>query len=149
VIAAILEDVRQWLAARGIVQWTRPFSPDWIAARIDAGELHVARRDGEPVAVVRLLWADPLFWGQRERGDAAYLHTLAVRRDRAGEGIGGAVVRWAEERARACGRSFLRVDCAAENQALGAYYQRLGFTPVGPVTVGGEKMMLFEKALAG
>ena len=148
VVREILEDARRWLAARGIAQWTRPFEAEWVAAKIAAGEVHVARLDGRAVGVVRLLWEDRLFWGERERGDAGYLHTLAVRRAWAGRGIGADIVRWAEDEARGRGRRFLRLDCAAGNRALGGYYRRLGFAPVGTAAVGGETMMLFEKSLS-
>ena len=67
-IAAILDEARRWMAGRGIAQWTLPFSDEWIAAKIAADEFWVARLAGEPVAVVRLLWADPLFWGERDDG---------------------------------------------------------------------------------
>ena len=146
-IAAVLEDARRWLAGRAIAQWPRPFADAWIAAKIAAGEFWVARLDGVPVAVVRLLWADPLFWGERERGDAAYVHTLAVRRDHAGRGIGARVLRWADDRARARRRRFLRLDCMVDNPALVAYYEREGFTPLGPARVGMTTVMLLEKAI--
>jgi GNAT superfamily N-acetyltransferase len=147
VVGDILDDVRWWLSLRGIGQWTRPFGESWVAEKIAAGEVFIAWVDGAPVAVVRLLWEDRFFWGERDRGDAGYVHTLAVRRDRAGQGIGAALLRWAEEEVRRHGRRFLRLDCAAENQALDAYYQGLGFVAVGSAAVAGETMMLYEKAL--
>jgi len=147
-IADILEGARQWLAGRGIKQWAYPFGADWLDPRIAAGEFWVVRLGGEPVAVVRLLWSDPLFWGERDDGSAAYVHTLAVRRDHAGRGIGLWILAWAEEQARATGRRFLRLDCAASNPALFAYYERAGFTALGPAQVGDARVVLFEKPLA-
>jgi GNAT superfamily N-acetyltransferase len=144
IVREILEDARRWLAARGIVQWTRPFDETWVADRIAAGEMFIARLDGAPAAVVRVLWSDQLFWSGREQGDAAYIHTLAVRRDWAGQGIGADVLRWAADEARRHGRRLLRLDCAAANRALAAYYVGLGFAAVGSAVVGGETMMLFE-----
>jgi hypothetical protein len=61
-IAAVLEDARRWLAGRGSEQWQRPFTTTWIAERIASGEFWIARRDSAPIAVARMLWADPLFW---------------------------------------------------------------------------------------
>jgi GNAT superfamily N-acetyltransferase len=109
----------------------------------------VARSDGEAVAVVRLLWTDRRFWGGRDEGDAAYVHSLAVRRDLAGRGIGAAVLAWAEREAAARGRRFLRLDCLAANAGLTAYYERAGFSPIGIVRLGGEAMLLLEKPLPG
>ncbi|HKG24765.1 MAG TPA: GNAT family N-acetyltransferase [Thermomicrobiales bacterium] len=147
-IAAILEGARRWMTDQGIKQWALPFGADWLDPKIAAGEFWVVRSGGEPIAVVRLLWADPLFWAERDDGSAAYVHTLAVRRDHAGQGIGLWVLRWAEEKARAAGRRVLRLDCAASNPALLAYYERAGFTAQSLVKVGHATVMLFEKTIA-
>lgn len=146
-IAAILEGARRWLADRGINQWGFPFGADWLDPKIAAGEFWVVHLDGEPVAVVRLLWSDPQFWGERDDGSAAYVHTLAVRRNLAGQGIGSWVLNWAEEQAQSAGRSVLRLDCAASNPALFAYYERAGFTALGPAQVGHAEVVLFEKPI--
>jgi ribosomal protein S18 acetylase RimI-like enzyme len=99
------------------------------------------------VAVVRLLWEDALFWGERDQGDAAYVHTLVVHRDAAGRGTGAQVLDWAASRAQRRGRHFLRLDCGEANQALIAYYRDNGFLQVGQVEVGGELMALLERKL--
>ena len=144
-VHAILDEARSWLAERGIDQWMRPFAEAWIRDRIVAGELWIARLDGEPAGVVRLLRADQRFWGEHDRGDAVYVHTLAVRRDWRGRGVGQGVVRWAEGQAITGGRQFVRLDCGAANRGLRAYYEQLGFVAVGTVRLGGEVMVLLQK----
>jgi GNAT superfamily N-acetyltransferase len=146
-ITAILEDAQRWLRSRGIPQWTRPFDREWIAPKIAAGEFIIARLDRYPVAAARLLWSDALFWGERDDGAALYIHSPAVRRAYAGQGIGLRFLDWAAEQARSSGRRSLRLDCDAGNRALCAYYERAGFTPVCSVQVGHATMMLFEKPL--
>lgn len=146
-IRAILEDVQRWLADRGVVQWTAPFTDEWIARRIATGEFHVVRLGETPVATFRLLWADPHFWGDREQGDAAYIHTMAVRREYAGQHLGARIVQWAEGQARARGRPYLRLDYIAENRGLGIYYRGLGFTPLESATVSTSTVTLLEKEL--
>jgi GNAT superfamily N-acetyltransferase len=49
--------------------------------------------------------ADEDSWGARP-DDALYLHGLRVRRAYAGQGIGRAILRWAEEQVTACGRRY-------------------------------------------
>jgi ribosomal protein S18 acetylase RimI-like enzyme len=51
-----------------------------------------------------------------------------VRRERAGSGIGAALIDWASERARDAGRTRLRLDVSADNLPLCSFYERLGFT---------------------
>lgn len=146
-IAAILENARQWLAACGIAQWTQPFGDEWIEQKIAAGEFHLVYREAEPVAVVRLLWQDAVFWGECDQDDAAYIHTLVVHRNQAGRGIGEHILAWAAARARGRGRSLLRLDCGEANRALVAYYLDRGFLPVGEVEVAGEVMSLLERKI--
>lgn len=146
-VRAILDDARHWLATRGIAQWTAPFADAWMAEKIAAGEVYIASQAGEPVAVARLLWRDASFWGERERGDAVYLHTLAVRRDMAGRGIGGEMLDWAADQGRRRGRRWLRLDCAATNRGLVAHYLSQGFTPAGEVNIAGETMLLLERGI--
>ncbi|MFL5760905.1 MAG: GNAT family N-acetyltransferase [Thermomicrobiales bacterium] len=175
-IAAILEDAQRWLRSRGIPQWTRSFDRAWIEPKIVAGEFYIARLQTHSVAVARLLQSDPLFWGDspqrgrssppgwgrvRERevvhsarggksddGDALYIHSLAVLRAYAGQGIGRQFLDWVADEARRSGRRFLRLDCTAGNRSLCAYYERAGFIPFETVEVGHEAMMLFEKPIA-
>ncbi|HET9655743.1 MAG TPA: GNAT family N-acetyltransferase, partial [Kineosporiaceae bacterium] len=123
-----LED---WICARGIDQW-RPgeVAEQTISEQITTGEWHVHRHDGILVAALRLLWSDPQFWGDGDDGDAVYVHGLMVDRRHAGHQIGERLLAWAGEQARAAGRSWLRLDCAAGNTALCDYYRSRGFTPV-------------------
>ncbi|MFN8592071.1 MAG: GNAT family N-acetyltransferase [Thermomicrobiales bacterium] len=146
-IQAILHGAQAWLASRGIPQWPRPFPGEWIAARHAAGEFLVARHEGEIVAVVRVLQRDPQLWTDPAQDDALYVHSLAVARKCAGQGIGAALLAWIGEQAKREGRSRLRLDCVATNPALWAYYERLGFVSRGEIAAGGERMMLFEKPL--
>jgi GNAT superfamily N-acetyltransferase len=147
-VTAILEDVQRWLRSRGSPQWTRPFDHEWIEPKVAAGEFFIARLNARPIAVARILWSDPLFWGDRDNGDALYVHSLAVLREYAGQGIGQQFLDWAAEEARKSGRCFLRLDCAADNRSLCAYYEGAGFVPLGNVQVGHATMMLFEKPVA-
>lgn len=153
-VSAILDTVRTWMTDRGITLWMDPatgawfLDEAWLRPRLAAGEVWIAGLDGEPVAIVRVLWSDPAVWGERETGDAAYLHTLAVRRDRAGEGLGRRVLRWAEGFARENGKRRLRLDCVATIPALVAYYDAAGFARAGTARAGNSDLVLFEKVVA-
>jgi ribosomal protein S18 acetylase RimI-like enzyme len=128
---ALREAAAHWLVARGIRQW-QPGEVDiqTIRRQIKDGEWFVHRRTRGVVAALRFLWSDPEFWG-KQLDDAAYVHGLVIDRRSAGEGLGAAALRWAEERARAAGRSYLRLDHAADNLRLSEYYRELGFLERG------------------
>lgn len=124
-----------WLAARGIDQW-RPGETPLLTIReqVDRDEWHVVR-DGDVMAALRILWADPEFWGNDD-GPAVYVHGLMVASDRAGEGLGAELLDWAGRFGRRHGRTRLRLDSALTNPALTRYYERLGFIRQGRRQVG-------------
>ena len=128
---ALREAAARWLVGRGIRQWQPgEVGIGTIRRQIDAGEWFVHRRSGTVLAALRLLWADPVFWGEQP-DDAAYVHGLVIDRQHAGEGLGSAALTWAEERTRAAARTYLRLDHAADNERLARYYRERGFIERG------------------
>ncbi len=117
----ILLEAAYWLQGRGIGQW-RPESirRELVWQRVMDGATWLASVGDEVVGTISLHWEDPLLWGQQP-SNAGYVHGLAVRRAWAGRAIGAQMLAWAAETARAAGKSYLRLDCAADNQALKAY----------------------------
>jgi GNAT superfamily N-acetyltransferase len=145
-VAVLLDEASAWVDDLGFSQWPLPFPRDQIAAAIDRGEVYVVEaEDGEAVATVSMLQDDP-YWGERPP-DAFYVHKLAVRRDRAGRGIGTAIVEWANAEAAEAGREFLRLDCLADNPAIRTYYEDLGFQHRGDTVADGRTLSLYERAV--
>ena len=143
-VAALLDEASGWVDDLGFSQWPLPFPRDQIAAAIDRGEMYVVEaEDGEAVATVTMLLDDP-YWGDRPP-DAYYVHKLAVRRDRAGRGIGAAIVEWANAEAAEAGREFLRLDCLGDNLGIRDYYEDLGFEHRGDLVLDGCTMSLYER----
>jgi GNAT superfamily N-acetyltransferase len=94
-----------------------------VADLIARGELAVACADGRPVGCVRI--------------GGAELGLLAVARDAAGRGVGGALVAFAEETARERGAAAMRLELLVPRAGthpakdrLHAWYTRLGYRPV-------------------
>ncbi len=144
-VLSILEEAARWLASRGIDQWGPGSSPRGrIKNRIGRGEVYLAVLDGRPVGNVVLQWSDEETWGDVP-DVAGYVHGLAIRREAAGRGLGRELLRWAEGRAAAAGKEYLRLDCAAGNRALNAYYERAGFAFRGRAFVWGLEVSLYEK----
>ena len=145
-VLSILEGAARWLASRGIAQWgPGTFSRRGIVDRVERGEVYLFRLDGRPVGTLVLQWSDEETWGGGVADDAGYVHGLAIRREWAGKGLGRALLKWAEDRTAAAGRDYLRLDCAAENRALNAYYGRAGFRRRGRASVLGLEVSLYEK----
>ena len=146
--AAIIEEVAVWGAAAGFPSWlpgsfTGPDSRGISNLRGDiaAGGLYLLWRGDDAVGTFSLLEHDPIFWP--EAGDEAlYLHRFAVRRSAAG--AGRHAVEWCLAEAARRDRSFVRLDCLADNPGIGRYYARFGFVAVGEEEISGVGYTLCE-----
>jgi GNAT superfamily N-acetyltransferase len=143
-VAGLLDEATLWVRDLGFDQWPFPFPRDQVLAAVDRGEVYVAESEGEVLATVTVLLDDTAYWGERPP-DALYVHKLAVRRDRAGRGIGAAIVDWADARAAASGRAFLRLDCLRDDPTIRRYYERLGFEPRGEIEARSMRLSLYER----
>ena len=133
--AEALVDMRDsaaaWMLAEGISQW-RPGEVGlrWYRRLIAAGSVWVLRSDGGSLAAsVCVLWDDPTVWGELSE-PAGYIHGLMIERQRAGRGLGVAVLAWAEAHIAANGRPIARLDCVATNTRLRSYYEAAGYSLV-------------------
>ncbi len=132
-VIAIYEELARWLAGRGIDQWQPgTYTQEWARHNIEDDEVYLAYLAGEPVGKFTLVWVDSEVWGKCPPV-AGYVHGLAVRRSAAGRGLGAWMLDQAAGRIAQAGRTYLRLDCLANNKALRTYYERLGFTHRGSI----------------
>jgi GNAT superfamily N-acetyltransferase len=132
-VLSVLNEAAAWLQERGITQWPARFERSWIDEAVCRGETWLVEVDGTVCATVTVDWSDPV-WNDTD-GSAAYIHRMAVRRQR--PGLGAIILAWVADFARQHGRDTLRLDCVASNGPLRAYYERAGFVYRGDVAVGG------------
>ena len=145
--SALLEEACAWQVARGSEGWSSRFDDAWMLPRIDRSELFLVYLGSVPVSTFRILWQDHAYWGDREIGDSIYLHTFAVRRDKAGSGIGQAVIETVVGMGRERGLAKVRLDCFLSSARLIAYYQRNGFASVGTALISGKILNLMERII--
>ncbi|HRY07000.1 MAG TPA: GNAT family N-acetyltransferase [Hyphomicrobiaceae bacterium] len=113
-------------AIAGMSPWKRyGFTPDalisYCAPADDKAPRYLVTRHNEILG----LFALKLGWMF-----GSYLNILAVLPGCHGRGIGSAVLRWTEERARACGERNQFVTTSAFNTRALALYQRHGYEPI-------------------
>jgi len=145
-INALLAEARDWLHAKGIMQWAEPLPPNWVAKCVKGGKFHIAREQGQIIGTLRLVWTDEdRLWGDSVQ--AGYLGKLVVVRAAAGRGLGLELLRAAERIVAAAGRKMLRLDCWAGNSRLISYYEAAGFRRGGTASVGEFEVVLFEKKI--
>lgn len=133
-VVRLMHDAAAWMSAKG--------TPAWDVARIDRtfaetfvlrSELLVASCSDGIVGCCTLSAEDPEFWPDALKGEAAYLHKLAVRRTHAGRGVSSALIEACRHAARTQGCAKLRLDCHPNLRGL---YERLGFTHVDTFNPG-------------
>jgi predicted N-acetyltransferase YhbS len=132
-LLAALRDVVNEAYARGEAELWREgaqrISVDDLEALIARGELAAAREDGRVVGCVRVTSLDPR---------AAELGLLAVAGERAGSGVGSALMAFAHDLARERGHTAMRLTLLVPHEGshpykvrLDEWYRRQGYRPVG------------------
>jgi GNAT superfamily N-acetyltransferase len=146
--AAIIEEVAAWGEVAGMPSWspgsfTGPTSVGVSRLRSDiaSGGLYLIWRHEDPIGTFSLLESDPIFWPDGG-GAAMYLHRFAISRGAAG--AGRFAVEWCLRETRRRGRSYVRLDCLADNPGIRRYYERFGFTAVDEKVVNGTRYSLYE-----
>jgi protein-tyrosine phosphatase len=154
-VVEIVNDAWAWLVAIGITrQWgigaypTDPDHPDLEGWRlkIARGEQYLATREGIPLSTLCLSFTDAPGPWKDDPDSAGYVSLFATRRAAAGQGVGRALLEWAERCSAAHGKRFMRLGCWAENEKLCAYYEQAGFEPIGD-SGQGWRSRWFEKRL--
>jgi len=98
------------------------------------------------VGTITLQWSDNKFWGDLPP-DSGYVHKLAIKRSHGGKRLGLRMLQWAEAKARAEGKRYLRLDCPASNKTIRDYYEKAGFVHVRDTEMPGWKASLYQKEL--
>ena len=146
---------RHMAEARGFHNWETPYPLDRL--RRDAAERELwavwAADDAgaaAPLATYTLALQptvpyDAGFWPDAG-ATALYLNRLAVRPEAQGSGLGAWCMRRVEERSRELGCAAVRFDVLADNAALRAFYERLGYAARGERSHGGWTFACYERA---
>ena len=122
--------------AKQLPLWS-PYPEQKIKDEIQAG-LHfsVFTPDDVMAGFFSLALSDALIWGEKERGDAIYIHRMCVNPDRKGSNLTTTVLSWAYGYAAGAGRKFIRMDTWGDNQRLVNYYIACGFRHIGNRQLG-------------
>ncbi|MEU6079030.1 GNAT family N-acetyltransferase [Streptomyces sp. NPDC047108] len=128
-IASMWREASSWLRSQGSDQWQYPPDLEKISRDVRRGTAYIAHRRKAYLGTITLDdFADPEFWSDADSPrDALYGHRIIVLPSAQGFHVGSALLDWASKRARAAGKSWLRVDAWKTNEELGRYYERLDF----------------------
>lgn len=151
-VMALLVEIAEWLKSRGSTQWAGLLEgrdSHHTADAIRRGDVFVFKRDGEIAGMVLLLsrpsqW-DRELWGDKAfDGDGAvYLHRLAVRRKYARAGLGRTILNWCTSGIHYPAKTWMRLDCIADNSTLNSFYADNGYVYDGE----NNGFCMYEKAM--
>lgn len=154
----LFDETVNWLNARELgEQWgDELFSTSLERHRqflqwIDAGAFFVAHLQGRIVGSLTLNPAPPWYIAKRWAtfpAAALYLEAFTISRALTGQGLGRALLQWAEHYTLEIGRTTIWLDCWADNPALVDYYRQAGFTLHEIFLVHAWRGQLFSKQLA-
>lgn len=116
------EDLGLFLAQFTPEAWAAEFADPHYAFRL-------AELDGEPVGFAKL---GPLKLPAKPVGQAAELHQLYMLRIAHGSGLGGELMEWVVDTARARRAGELFLSVFTENHRAQRFYRRYGFEIIGP-----------------
>ena len=113
--------------------------PFWLAYpealirnEISAG-LHFSAflSDGILMGYFSIAFSDALIWGEKEHGDAIYIHRMCINPACKGNRFAASVLNWACGFAAGSARKFVRMDTWEDNLQLVNYYIACGFRHIG------------------
>ncbi|HEY0756601.1 MAG TPA: GNAT family N-acetyltransferase [Ktedonobacteraceae bacterium] len=117
---------------------------------IDAGSFFAARLRGQIIGSIVLNPTAPWYIAKRWKifpASALYVEAFTISRALIGQGLGRALLQWAEHYTRQRGKTTIWLDCWADNPVLVRYYQQAGFTLHEIFLVHEWHGQLFEKQL--
>lgn len=144
----VLTEVAQDLISKGqeLCQLER-FTPVALKRELVPDTLVTGHISEKPIAVMVLVFHDPLFWPNIKPDESSFVHKLAVLPEYRGQGLAAEMLEHAATQTLAKGINVTRLDCAAERSKLRAFYKKLGYKNVGERQVGPHRAALFEKHL--
>lgn len=152
VVLQLLKEAALRIAAMNINHWQYWKNPPiekvrWIEQGIQHGEFFFVKDEKVSlVGMVRILEEDLLYWGPQSE-KALYVHSLVVRGAYEGMGIGQQILTVIGHKALLEQRFYLRLDAAANNPKLCAYYEKQGFHNVAVKDLAGSTHHLYQKKL--
>lgn len=153
-VTELLVGVAKWLQSRGSTQWQGLLYGDdshQTAEAIRRGNVFLFKNGGEVAGMVMLLrepseW-DRELWGDEGHESSIYLHRLAINRAYSGQGLGEAILGWAESGIRFPGKERIRLDCIASNPVLNSFYRKMGYAYAGAAVNPHGEFSKYERRL--
>ena len=132
-IEDIFLDAIQWMRQNHIENQWNEENTKWgqLSKEYAITDFYLAEENGVVAACLAITDEDQKYWSDIPKGQALYLHKLAVKRDYAGHGLSTELMNYIKEVAKARGIESVRLDCNYQRRKLRAIYERAGFVYAG------------------
>jgi predicted N-acetyltransferase YhbS len=142
-VLALLHAAHAWNLANGFNFTAADISAQDLAPRLDPAHFFVAEAEGRIVGTIEVK--------PEKTGPDWGFHLLAVDPSAKRGGIGRALVAHAEALGRAAGAPRMILDTPESHPWLPAYYEKLGYMPIGTDRWEGKRYrsVLMAKSLGG
>ena len=146
VLESILLDTVKWLDELGQSLW---YSEDMTWSKLSESyqihDFYIAFSNGVPAGCMSLTDYDPFFWPDINKGEALFIHKLAVTKTARKSGVADKLIDFAKSECIARHIPTLRLDCDATRPKQRAVYERNGFICVEEKKMGVKRV--FEVAM--
>ncbi len=129
-IYSLFEEAIAYQKRKNYPAWNG-FDKDVLVKDVEQKQHYKIIIDQEITCVFSVLKADPLIWGEREKGDAIYLHRIVVNPKHKGVRQFDKILRWAINYVTHLNRKLIRMDTWAHNSNIIDYYKSYGFEFLG------------------
>jgi ribosomal protein S18 acetylase RimI-like enzyme len=152
IVLQLFKEAAEKIAKMNINHWQYWKNPpkekvDWVKEGLKSKEFYfIKNTNDELIGMIRILHEDRMYWGiQQEK--ALYIHSLVVREQFEGKGLGNIIINTVAEMAKNLNYLYLRLDADAKNPKLCKYYTKLGFDKVGEKTLPLSSYNLYQKEI--
>ncbi|MCR8666543.1 GNAT family N-acetyltransferase [Aestuariibaculum sp. M13] len=151
-VLSLFKEAAEKIAKMKIDHWQYWKNPPadkikWVKDGINNNEyFFIKNTNHATIGMVRILNEDILYWGQQQ-ASALYVHSLTVKEEYNGQGIGKLILDTIEHQAKMKQCEYLRLDADSKNPRLCNYYESLGFKKVGEKTLTISTYNLYQKEI--
>lgn len=151
--AAIYDLIRlriAWMDKQGLHSWNQTdylhyYPLSYFQRMSRSGQLYALHAADGPILSAVVPLTEDERWSEHPPRRAYYLHNLVSMPD--ASGAGRTLLQRVEQLARQNGMDTLRLDCAADSEALNRFYEAAGYLPCGICSEGKYHGILRKKLL--
>ena len=131
VIESILLDTVTWLNEMNQPLWNMDeIKWDSLSKQYKIDDFYIAYLNGIPSGCMVIIDYDPFFWKNVEKGEALFIHKLAVTKSARKSGVADALIDFFKEEGINRNVKTIRLDTHSLRSRLRAFYERHGFVCV-------------------